>query len=207
MDLTWSSSFYDEKETFCFSLQDIFFRRGQFVTSHKKLLPPRIWNPGPGSSSTINLRPADLWYWQSFLLMIQTLWGVFSQSMYSIKNNKISSVVVEFFQIMCKCCPDIVTYDSVTNKVKRQFLANCPHEYIPKHYKMIPRWWEYWIQNVSDECSKEVFVSLEGRAFDDQSSYGSIYKFVENGTFSHWRKNSLGFFTTWGLSLKSVRKY
>ena len=45
--LTCSSSFYDEKETFCFSLQDIFFRRGQFVTSHKKLGPCRefgIWD-------------------------------------------------------------------------------------------------------------------------------------------------------------------
>ena len=52
------------------------------------------------------------------------------------------------------------------------------------------------IVTVSDECSKEVFVSLEGRAFDAQSRYGSVYKFVENGTFSHWRKNNLpsGFF-------------
>ena len=46
--LTCSSSFYDKKETFCFSLQDIFFRRGQFVTSHKKLGPSLqgIWNLG-----------------------------------------------------------------------------------------------------------------------------------------------------------------
>ena len=45
--LPCSTSFYDEKETFCFSQQDIFFRRGQFVTSHKKLGPCRefgIWD-------------------------------------------------------------------------------------------------------------------------------------------------------------------